>query len=79
VRADLKSFLRGRDRWPSRLEFEAADRKPLRDAIQRLGGPDRWAAEFSLPLQNLKSGSMRAWTEERIEAELRRVLVGRHT
>jgi hypothetical protein len=44
VRADLEEFLLGRDYWPSRLEFEAAGRKPLRDAVRRLGGPERWAA-----------------------------------
>jgi hypothetical protein len=79
VRADLAEFLRGWEHWPSRLEFEAAGRKPLRDAVRRLGGPERWAAEFRLPLLDLKFGSKRAWTEERIEAELRRVLDGRDT
>jgi len=77
VRAELSEFLRKRRYWPSRLEFEAAGRKPLRDAVRRLGGPERWAAEFGLPLQNLRSGSIRAWTPERIEVELRRVLAGR--
>ena len=71
--------MRGGEQWPSRLEFEAADRKALRDAVRRLGGPERWAAEFGLPLQNLKFGSKRAWTDERIEAELRKLLAGRAT
>jgi hypothetical protein len=79
VRADLEEFLRGWKYWPSRLEFEAAGRKPLRDAVRRLGGPGRWAAEFGLPLRDLKSGSKRAWTRERIEMELRRVLARRDT
>ena len=79
VRADLEEFLRGWSHWPSRLEFEAAGRKLLRDAIRRLGGPERWAAEFGLPLQNLKSGSKLAWTDERIEAELRSIVDGRDT
>ncbi|HUA46165.1 MAG TPA: hypothetical protein VMA77_13120 [Solirubrobacteraceae bacterium] len=78
VGADLEQFLRRWTHWPSRLEFEAAGRKPLRDAIRRLGGPERWAAEFGLPLQNLKSGSKLAWTEDRIEAELRRIVDGRN-
>lgn len=77
VRAELEEFLRGWDYWPSRLEFEAAGRKPLRDAIRRLGGPERWAAELGLPLRDLKSGSKRAWTDERIEAELHKALDGR--
>ena len=79
VRADLEEFLRGWNYWPSRLEFEAAGQKLLRDAIRRLGGPERWAAEFGLPLQNLKSGSKLAWTDERIEAELRSIVDGRDT
>ena len=79
VRRDLAEFLRGWYRWPSRLEFEAAGRKPLRDAVRRLGGPEPWAAEFGLPLENLKFGSRRAWTDERIEAGLRKLLDGRGT
>ena len=79
VRAELSLYLRGRSVWPSRLEFEAAGRKPLRDAIRRLGGPERWAAEFGLPLQNLQSGSKRVWTPERIECELRSVTGDRDT
>ena len=79
VRRDLGEFLQAWSRWPSRLEFEAAGRKPLRDAIGRLGGPERWAREFDLPLQNLKFGSRRAWTDERIEAQLRKLLDGRAT
>jgi hypothetical protein len=77
VRADLDQFLRSWERWPSRLEFEAAGQQALRDAVRRLGGSARWAAEFGLPLQNLKSGSNLVWTDERIEAELRGVLDGR--
>ena len=79
VRRDLAEFLRGWNRWPSRLEFEAAGLKPLRDAVRRLGGPELWAAEFGLPLENLKFGSRTAWTDERIEAELRKLLDGRGT
>lgn len=77
VRHDLREFLAGWSQWPSRLEFEAAGRTALRDAVRRLGGPERWAAEFELPLQNLKFGSKLAWTDERIEAELHRLLDGR--
>jgi len=79
VRAELEEFLRGREHWPSRLEFEAADRTLLRDAVRRMGGAERWATELGLPLRNLKAGSRRVWTDERIEAELRRVLDGRDT
>jgi hypothetical protein len=79
VRAELSEFLDVRQCWPSRVEFEQAGRKPLRDAVRRLGGPERWAAEFGLPLQNLRSGSKLVWTPERIESELRMALAGTDT
>jgi hypothetical protein len=78
IRADLARFLRGRKLWPSRIEFEEADRKPLRDAIARTGGPPRWAEEFGLPLPDERRGSRRVWTEERIEGELREFTNGRN-
>jgi hypothetical protein len=76
VREELSEFVRRRSEWPSRLEFERAGRKGLRDAVGRLGGPERWAPEFGLPLRDLKSGSKLAWTPERIELELRAFLAG---
>jgi hypothetical protein len=77
IRSELADFLRGREVWPSRLEFERAGRKPLRDAVGRTGGPKRWAREFQLAMLNERSGSKRVWTDERIERELRRFLRGR--
>lgn len=77
IRRELPQFLDGRVVWPLRIEFEQAGLKPLRDAIGRRGGPERWAAEFSLPVLNLRSGSKRVWNEERIESELRRFLRNR--
>ena len=74
VETELTEFLRGRVAWPTRRAFELAGRKALRDAIGRLGGPARWAAAFERPLPDLKSGSAVAWTPERIESELRRVI-----
>jgi hypothetical protein len=79
VRPELSEFLEGSCDWPSRIEFERDGRKPLRDAIGRLGGVERWAAEFGLPLRGLKSGSKRVWTPERIELELSKVLNGHDT
>lgn len=76
IRADLASFLRGRKVWPSRIEFERAGLKTLRDAIGRTGGPPRWAAEFGLPRRDERRGSRRVWTDERIESELRTLLAG---
>jgi hypothetical protein len=76
VRADLSRFLDGRRVWPSRLDFERAGQKPLRDAVGRTGGPPRWAQEFGLPRRDERLGLRRVWTEERIEAELRSLLAG---
>ena len=77
IRHELRAFLRGRDLWPSRHEFEHAGRKLLRDAVQRTGGPERWAGEFELPRRDERSGSRRVWTDDRIEAELRDFLRNR--
>ncbi len=71
IRSDLSPFLSGRKVWPTRIEFEHAGLKPLRDAITRTGGPPRWAEEFGLPLSDERRGSRRVWTDERIERELR--------
>ncbi len=67
VRAELELFLANRTVWPSRAEFEGAGLKLLRDPINRLGGTERWAAEFGLLRPNQRSGSQRVWDDERIE------------
>jgi len=77
ISTDLRRFLRGKTVWPSRKTFEAAGKKTLRDAVQRTGGPERWAAEFGLARRDQRSGSRRVWTEERIEEALRELLDGR--
>lgn len=70
IRRDLAEYLAGRSVWPSRAEFERAGLTQLRNAVNRTGGPDRWAAEFGLPRQNRLSGIRRGWTREAIEATL---------
>jgi len=76
IRDDLGDFLEGRTVWPSRVEFENAGLKTLRDAIGRTGGPPRWAAEFGLPREDERRGSRLVWDDERIEAELRTFIGG---
>ena len=71
IREDLAGFVKGHEFWPTRIEFEAAGLKTLRDAVGRTGGPPRWAAEFGLPRLDERRGSRRVWTDDRIEAELR--------
>jgi hypothetical protein len=79
IHTELRVFLRGQTMWPTRSAFELAGRKVLRDAIRRLGGPARWASDFQLPRPDLKSGSARTWTVDRIESELLDVIGDRGT
>ncbi len=71
IRRDLAVYLAGQDVWPSRAEFERDGLTAVRNAVNRTGGPDRWAAEFGLPRQNRRSGIRRGWIPEAIEAKLR--------
>jgi hypothetical protein len=77
IREELPDYLAGRQLWPACEQFERDGRKLLRDAINRTGGSDRWAAEFRLPPPNRLSGIRRAWTPEIVEAQLRRLIGGR--
>jgi len=67
VRAELEPFLANRAVWPSRAEFEAAGLKTLREAVNRLGGVELWAANFGLRRPDQRSGSHRVWDNERLE------------
>jgi hypothetical protein len=78
IRADLRDYVDGRETWPSREEFEADGRTALRNAVNRMGGPDRWAAEFGLRRSTRLSGVRRGWTHEALEAELK-LLIGDRT
>jgi hypothetical protein len=69
IRELLRSYLARKDEWPSRQQFERDGQKPVRDAINRTGGAERWAAEFGLPRSTRLSGTRRGWTP----ALLRRV------
>lgn len=52
-------------------EFEDDGLTALRNAVNRTGGPDRWAAEFALPRQNRRSGIRCGWMPDAIEATLK--------
>jgi hypothetical protein len=67
IHEELAAFLAGRDTWPSYDEFEAAGRRPLRQALARTGGSERWAAEFGLSRDSLRSGSRRVWDDRRLQ------------
>jgi hypothetical protein len=74
IRKQLRTYLAGTEEWPSRKQFEADGEKPLRDAVNRTGGADRWAAEFGLPRSTRLSGIRRGWTPDRIDAHLRELI-----
>jgi hypothetical protein len=74
IREDLRAYLAGRKEWPSRERFERDGHTALRNAINRTGGPDRWATEFGLPRPNRLSGIRRGWTPELVEQQLRKLI-----
>jgi hypothetical protein len=74
IRMDLREYLAGRDEWPSREQFDADDQTALRNAVNRTGGPDRWAADFGLRRTTRLSGVRRGWTHQVVEAELKRLI-----
>jgi hypothetical protein len=74
VRRELATVLNGDRRFPAAGEFERIGRRALWEAINRTGGPDRWALEFGASRANLRAGQRRTWTEQRIERRLRRFL-----
>jgi hypothetical protein len=76
IRATLNLYLKDKSAWPTPEEFRADGFGQLLDAITRSGGVDRWLAEFGLPDPHHLRGRRTWWTDERIEAELRRFAAG---
>lgn len=76
VRTDLAGYLAGRAVWPSRQQFERDGLTALRNAINRTGGPDRWAAELGLARRDRLSGIRRGWTPQVVEAQLIQLIGG---
>jgi hypothetical protein len=74
VHRELADYLAERDEWPSREEFERDGKTSLRNAVNRTGGPDRWATDLGVPRRTRLSGIRRGWTHELIERELKRVI-----
>ena len=74
IRRDLRKYLRRKKAWPSRQEFEQDGLTELRNAVNRTGGPDRWATEFGLRRRDRRSGIRRGWTPDIIEARLKEVI-----
>ena len=63
IRARLRATLRGSDLpcWPSRDWLRARGGPELVAAVDRSGGPRRWAHELGLPLRHLRG---QRWTPE---------------
>ncbi len=74
IRRDLTDYLAGCEEWPPRDQFERDGLTALRNAVNRTGGADRWAAEFGLRRRDRLSGSGRGWTPETTEATLRELI-----
>jgi hypothetical protein len=86
AREKLTALCAGRDTWPSRPDFVAAGLGGLEDAIKRrLGGHEKWAAEFGLPRRRRRRADgtpIRAtqevgWTETKARDVLQGLCAGR--
>jgi Arc/MetJ-type ribon-helix-helix transcriptional regulator len=71
IRDELVEYLVGRKDWPSRSEFERDGRTALRNAVNRTGGPDRWADDLGMQRHDRRAGIRRGWTPEEVETHLR--------
>ena len=78
IRARLRSALRGSGvvAWPSRAWLQEHVGPDVVAAIDRCGGPGRWAREMGLPFWHRHG---HRWTPETIAAALKRLLAGRST
>jgi hypothetical protein len=78
IRARLRATLRGSDLpcWPSRRWLAERGGRELIAAIDRSGGPRRWAEELGLPLGHLRG---QRWTPDAIATALEPLLAGRST
>jgi hypothetical protein len=78
IRARVRAALRGSDVscWPSREWLIARGGSELVAAIDRSGGPRRWAGELGVPLRHLRG---QRWTSELIAVAIEPLLDGRST
>jgi hypothetical protein len=74
VRERLGALLFGPRRWPTQAEFAAAGEGRLLAAVRRLGGTERWRAEFGVAPSQRHDGShtgrTRLWTDAAIAAAI---------
>jgi hypothetical protein len=78
IRARLRAALRGSDFpcWPSRQWLSERAGPELVAAIDRSGGPRRWADELSIPFRHLRG---QRWTSDTAAAAIEPLLAGRST
>ncbi len=76
IRATLTLYLTDKQVWPTPAQFRADGFGQLRDAITRCDGIGAWLTEFGLPAPHRHRGKRTWWTDERREAELRRLAAG---
>jgi hypothetical protein len=75
IRRELTQFLAGRSDWPTKYEFDAAGKVTLRRVLDGFGGQERWASELGVRIPRQRR-RLHSWTDEQIEAELRRFTAG---
>lgn len=78
VEAALRPFLKGREEWPHRSEFAAAGLTSLCHQVEHRGGRDSWAERFGITVRDTPGPRLK-WTEETVEAALRKITKGRST
>jgi hypothetical protein len=73
IRARLRAALRGSDLrcWPSRRWLAERAGREVVAAIDRSGGPERWADDLGLPLRHLRG---QRWTPDLIAAAVEPLL-----
>jgi len=76
IRATLEVLLAGGRAFPTTSEFREMGLSALNRHLQRAGGAERWANEFSTDLFAWPAQRPTRWTEEAIEARLRAMLSG---
>ncbi|RKQ90469.1 DNA invertase Pin-like site-specific DNA recombinase [Solirubrobacter pauli] len=77
IERELRQFLRGRNRWPSRDEFHAAGYRRLQTNVVLGDGEHYWALRTHTPIDN--HDAVAPWTERRIRETLVLYLADKHS
>jgi DNA invertase Pin-like site-specific DNA recombinase len=74
IRTALTDALRGRNRWPTWVEFRAAGHEKLRLAVAATGGSVRWAAELGVELPPNQRPIHRRWAYPAMKAAVAEIV-----